>query len=75
MLFNENTYEQAIIELFKNMGYSHIYAPEMERDYSCPIMEATLLDCLVRLNRGLPIEAIKEAISKLKNFDNGSLVQ
>ena len=75
MGFNENTYEQAIIELFKNMGYSHIYAPEMERDYSSPIMEATLLDCLVRLNRGLPIEAIKEAISKLKNFDNGSLVQ
>ena len=75
MLFNENTYEQAIIELLKNMGYSHIYAPEMERDYSSPIMEATLLDCLVRLNRGLPIEAIKEAISKLKNFDNGSLVQ
>lgn len=75
MLFNENTYEQAIIELFKNMGYSHIYAPEMERDYSSPIMEATLLDCLVRLNKGLPIEAIKEAISKLKNFDNGSLVQ
>lgn len=73
--FNENTYEQAIIELFKNMGYSHIYAPEMERDYSSPIMEATLLDCLVRLNKGLPIEAIKEAISKLKNFDNGSLVQ
>ena len=75
MLFNENTYEQAIIELFKNMGYSHIYAPEMERDYSSPIMEATFLDCLVRLNKGLPIEAIKEAISKLKNFDNGSLVQ
>lgn len=75
MLFNENTYEQAIIELFKNMGYTHIYAPELERDYSSPIMEATLLDCLVRLNKGLPIEAIKEAISKLKNFDNGSLVQ
>ena len=75
MLFNENTYEQAIIELFKGMGYTHIYAPDMERDYASPIMEATLLDCLVRLNKGLPIEAIKEAISKLKNFDNGSLVQ
>ena len=75
MLFNENTYEQAIIELFKGMGYTHIYAPDMERDYASPIMEATLLDCLVRFNKGLPIEAIKEAISKLKNFDNGSLVQ
>ena len=75
MLFSENTYEQAIIELFKGMGYTHLYAPDIERDYTSPIMEATLLDCLVRLNKGLPIEAIKEAISKLKNFDNGSLVQ
>ncbi|MGN0812132.1 MAG: type I restriction endonuclease subunit R [Candidatus Coproplasma sp.] len=73
--FNENTYEQAIIELFKNMGYSHIYAPDIERDYTSPIMGATLLDCLVRLNRNMPIEAINEAISKLKNLDSGSLVQ
>ena len=34
MLFNENTYEQAIIELFEGMGYTHIYAPDMERDYT-----------------------------------------
>ena len=25
MFFNENTYEQAIIELFQGMGYTHIY--------------------------------------------------
>ena len=75
MYFTENTFEQAVIELLQGLGYSHIYAPEMKRDYSSPIMEATLLDCLVRLNKGLHIEAIKEAISKLKNFDNGSLVQ
>ena len=26
-LFTEDTYEQAIIELFENMGYDHLYAP------------------------------------------------
>ena len=34
-LFTEDTYEQAIIELFENMGYDHLYAPDLERDYSC----------------------------------------
>ena len=33
-LFNEDTYEQAIIELFEEMGYSHLYAPDVERDYT-----------------------------------------
>ena len=33
--FTEDTFEQAVIELFENMGYTHIYAPDMNRaDYS-----------------------------------------
>lgn len=73
--FTETNYEQAIIELFQNMGYSHIYGPDLERDYSSPILEFTLFDCLVQINKNLPIEAIHEAIAKLKNFDSGSLIQ
>lgn len=34
-LFTEDTYEQAIIELFENMGYDHLYAPELDRDTRC----------------------------------------
>ena len=75
MFFTENTYEQAIIELLQGMGYTHIYAPDMARDYKSPILEGTLLDCLVQINKGLPIEAIKEAIAKLKDFESGSIVQ
>ena len=74
-LFTEDTYEQAIIELFENMGYDHLYAPDMERDYSSPLLDAVLRDSLVRINLGLPVEAINEAITKLKNFDTGSLLQ
>ena len=74
-LFTEDTYEQAIIELFQNMGYDHLYAPDMERDYSSPLLDAVLRDSLVRINLGLPVEAINEAITKLKNFDTGSLLQ
>lgn len=74
--FTEDTFEQAIIELFINMGYTHIYAPDMNReDYSSSLLDSVLRDSLVRLNKGLPIDAINEAIGKLKNFDSGSLVQ
>ena len=76
MLFNEDTFEQAIIELFENMGYTHIYAPDMNRtDYSRPLLDDVLRDCLVRLNRNLPATAIDEAILKLNDFDAGSLLQ
>ena len=76
MHFTEELFEQAVIELLEKMGYTHIYAPDINReDFSSPFLESTLLDSLVRINKKLPIEAINEAIYKLKNFENGSLVQ
>ncbi len=33
-LFTEDTYEQAIIELFENMGYDHLYAPDQEVEHA-----------------------------------------
>ena len=76
MFFTEDTFEQAVIELFEGMGYTHIYAPDMNRtDYSSPLLDSVLQDSLVRINKGLPLEAIQEAITKLKTFESGSLVQ
>ena len=73
--FTEADYEKSVIELFQNLGYSYIYAPELERDYSCPVLESTLQDCLVKINKNLPYAAIIEAIGKLRDFDAGSLLQ
>lgn len=73
--FTEADYEKSVIELFQHLGYSYIYAPELERDYSCPLLESTLQDCLVKINKNLPYAAIMEAIGKLRDFDAGSLLQ
>ena len=35
--FTENDYEQALIELFKQMGYEYEYGPDIERDYREPV--------------------------------------
>lgn len=75
MPFTEDTFEQAVIALFEGMGYENIYAPDLERDYSRPLMDSVLQDSLVRINKGLPFEAIQEAITKLNSFDSGTLVQ
>lgn len=76
MPFTENNYEQAIIQLFRNdLGYEYAYGPDVERDFESPLYEDVLIDSLYRLNRGLPDDAISDALFKLKNFENGELVQ
>lgn len=74
--FTEANYENSIIELFRNdLGYEYVYGPDVERDFYSPLYEEILLDSLYRLNRGLPDDAIQDALFKLKNFENGELVQ
>ena len=75
-LYTEADYENSVIELFRNdLGYDYAYGPDIERDFYSPLYEEVLLDSLYRLNRGLPDDAIQDALFKLKNFENGELVQ
>ena len=75
-LYTEADYENSVIELFKNdLGYEYAYGPDIERDFYSPLYEEVLLDSLYRLNRELPDDAILDALFKLKNFENGELVQ
>ena len=57
------------------MGYRHIYAPDIERDFYSPLYEDEVTEALHRLNPSLPEDAIQDAIYKIKNFENGDLVQ
>ncbi|MBO5446145.1 type I restriction endonuclease subunit R [bacterium] len=74
--YTEQSYENSVIELFQNMGYTHVYGPDIEtRDFHCPLYEDILLDYIHRLNKTAPEGAIQEAIFKLKNIDNNDLLQ
>ena len=73
--YTEADYENSIIELFQNMGYRYVYAPDIERDFYSPLYEEELVEALYRLNPTLPKEAVGDAVFKLKNFENGELVQ
>ncbi len=75
-LYTESDYENSVIELFKNnLGYEYLYGPDIERDFYSPLYEDVLIESLYRLNRDLPDDAIQDALFKLKNYENGELVQ
>lgn len=73
--YTEADYENSIIELFQNMGYRYVYAPDLERDFRSSLYEEELVSALHRLNPKMPEDAITDALFKLKNFENAELVQ
>jgi len=74
--FTEADYENSVIELFRsNLGYEYAYGPDIERDFYSPLYDRILEESLFRLNKGLPYDAIQDALFKLKNIENGELAQ
>lgn len=74
--FREEDYEKSLIELFQNdLEYEYVYGPDIERDFYRPFYEEVLIESLYRINRGATNDAIQDALFKLKNFENGELVQ
>ncbi len=73
-LFDENAYEQALIQLFQGLGYDHVYGPDLtDRDYTNPLLDDVVLSSLSRINRLLPDNAIAEALRKLKHIEGANL--
>ena len=72
--YTEADYEKSVIELFQNMDYRYVYAPDLERDFRSPLYEEELDDSIRRINPDMPEDAIADALYKLKNFENAELV-
>lgn len=74
--FREEDYEKSLIELFQNdLAYEYVYGPDIERDFYSPFYEDVLIESLYCINHGVTNDAIQDALFKLKNFENGELVQ
>ena len=76
--YTENEYEQALIELFQSLEgkqYRYEYGPDIERDYSNPLLDDVLQDSLQRINPQLPASAIDDAIRRLHQIEGSSLYE
>ena len=62
----ESDIENYVLELLESLGYEYIYAPDIAPDSDNPlrssfadvVLESRLREALIRLNRGLPQNAI-----------------
>lgn len=74
-LFSEAEYEDAIIELYQQMGYDYVYGPDVVRDYTDPLYQDVLTSSIENINRDLPSVAVQEALRKIQNMENGTVVR
>ena len=75
MAYTEANYENAVVQLIEQLGYTHVYGPDVERDYTDPLYSDVLEGALLAVNPGIPQAAINEALFKLRNIENGKLEQ
>ena len=72
--FTENSYEQAVIALFREMGYGYECGYDIERDPRNPLYEEVLVAQLRRINPELTPYGIGEMVRALKEIDGADLV-
>ncbi|MBR4255202.1 MAG: type I restriction endonuclease subunit R [Lentisphaeria bacterium] len=75
MTYTEANYENAVLYLLEQLGYTRYYGPDVERDYREPFFPGVLEGSLYAINPGVPEEAVAEAIRKLRGIESGSLVE
>jgi type I restriction enzyme R subunit len=59
----------------KSLGYTHLYGPDIERDYHNPLYIDVLTEQIPTINKSAHKAAIEEAISKITHIEPGTLIQ
>lgn len=76
--FTEDSYEQTIISLFKDMGYEYHYSPELDADTSRELTDSTipgaLRKAMLAINGADKVAAVDEAIRKIREQFSQPLV-
>ena len=73
--FDENSYEQVLIALFKEMGYQYECGYDVERDYREPYYAEDLRKGLRRMNPMVSNTVLEDALRLITNVNEGTLEQ
>lgn len=75
MSFLESNYENAVMILLDELGYTRLYGPDIERDFRNPLFMDALTERLPHINPSSDRRAVDEALYKLTHIGHGTLVQ
>ena len=70
----ENEIEFFAIELFEKLGYTYIYAPELERNHEEVLLKDKLLNAAQKINPSLPQSAIEDAVKQIERIKSSELL-
>lgn len=74
MPFLESNYENAVMILLDNLGYTSLYGPDIERDFRNPIYMDALTERLPHINPASDKQAVDEVLYKLTHIEQGTIV-
>ena len=72
-MFTEEQLENVVLEYFQELGYGHLHGSRLPRDSKEVLLFDRLEAALIKLNKGLSIEVIREAIRKIRTFDTNDV--
>lgn len=75
MSFREENYENAIMILLNELGYTKLYGPDVDRDFHSPLYMDALTERLPHINPKADMQAVDEAIYKLTHIEHSTLIQ
>jgi len=75
MSFRESNYENAIMILLDELGYTRLYGPDIRRDFRNPLYMDALTERLPHINPKADRPAVEEALYKLSHMAHGTLIQ
>lgn len=76
--YTEDSYEQTILELFRDLGYDVLYGPDVDAETGRELTDATipgkLREAMIRINGAEKAVAVDEAIRKVRELFSQPLV-
>lgn len=74
-MFDEETLEKVTMEMLQNLGYECINGYEMERtDFSKVLLEEDIVQAIEKINNGIKLEQIQEAVRLIRNLDYNNTI-
>jgi type I restriction enzyme, R subunit len=72
-MFTEEQLENVVLEYFQELGYDYIHGSRLLRDLKEVLLFDRLEVALVKINQGLSLDVIREAIRKIRNLDTNDV--
>lgn len=74
MTFTEGHFENVVIEYLKELDYTYIHGSQLNKEDQEVLLLDKLEAALIKINSGVPLSTIREAIRKIRHFETNDVL-